>query len=140
LQQVSTCFADITMSFYMQTEEGMQTPYPEDPTTSQAGGNIFVLPSGQEAARGYIPATPSYMTTTATNIRRTNTAPAQNPPNPNPNPPNPPNPGPGVGAVNQPNAPNGRKEVRMNLPSEFDGDRKKYKKFRQAVVLYLSVN
>jgi hypothetical protein len=28
----------------------------------------------------------------------------------------------------------------MNLSPEFDGDRKKYKKFRQAVVLYLSVN
>jgi hypothetical protein len=96
------------MSFYMQTEEGTQTPYPEDPTTSQTGGNIFVLPSGQEAARGYIPATPSYTTTTATatNIRRTNMAPAQNPLNPNPNPPNPPNPGPGAGAVNQQNAPN----------------------------------
>ena len=93
------------MSFYeMQTEEGTQTPYPEDPTNPQGGGNIFVLPSGQEAARGYIPATPSY-TTTTTNIRRTNTAPAQNPPNP-PNPLNPPNPEPGAGAVNQQNAPN----------------------------------
>jgi hypothetical protein len=129
------------MSFYMQTgEEGeTQIPYPGDPSTSQVAGGIFTLPSGQEAARGYIPAAPTYTptTTTATNIRRTNTAPATtNPPNPNPNP----NPGPGAGAVNQQNAPNGRKEVRMNLPSEFDGDRKKYKKFRQAVVLYLSVN
>ena len=59
---------------------------------------------------------------------------------PAPNPPNLPNPGPGTGAVNQQNALNTRKEVRMNLPPEFDGDRKKYKKFQQAVVLYLSVN
>jgi len=57
--------------------------------------------------------------------------------NPNPNP----RPGPGAGAVNQqPNIPNARKEVRMNMPPEFDGDRKKYKKFRQAIVLYLGVN
>ena len=100
------------MSFYMNTEEGTQIPYPEDLTTSQVAGGIFTLPSGQEAARGYIPAAPTYTpTTTATNIRRTNTAPATNPPNPNPNPQGPPNPGPGAGAVNQQNAPNGRKEV-----------------------------
>jgi hypothetical protein len=111
----------------MEMEERSQTPYPTNPGERE---NIFVLPSGQEAARGYVPATPSY---TTMNIRRTNTAPA-------PNPPNPPKPEPGAGAVNQQNAPNMRKEVRMNLPPEFDGDRKKYKKFRQAVMLYLSVN
>ena len=71
------------------------------------------------------------------NIRRTNTAPVQNP-NPNPNPG--PGPGAGAGAAQQPNVPNARKEVRMNMPPEFDGDRKKFKKFLQAIMLYLGVN
>ena len=109
--------------------ERTRTPYPHDPTNPDEGESIFILPSRQRAVRGYIPAEPNY--TPTTNIRRTNTAPA----NPNPNP------GPNAGAVNQqPNDPNGRKEVRMNMPPEFDGDRKKYKKFRQAIVLYLAVN
>jgi hypothetical protein len=109
-------------------EDRLTTPYPEDPDDPRS--TIYVLPSGQEAARGYIPVAPGY--TPTTNIRRTNTAPAQNPPNP-------PNPGPAAGVIaQQPN--NARKEVRMNMPPEFDGDRKKYRKFKQAVVLYLSVN
>ena len=86
--------------------EQPQTPYPIDPTNPGERENIFVLPSGQEAVRGYIPTAPNYELTT--NIRRTNTAPVQNP-NPGP--------GPGAGAaVQQPIALNARKEVRMNMP------------------------
>ena len=120
------------MSMY-ETEmtERPWTPYPIDLTNPGERENIFVLPSGQEAVWGYIPTAPNYEPTT--NIRRTNTAPV--------NPPNLRNPGPGTGAVNQqPNVPNVWKEVWMNMPLEFDGDWKKYKKFRQAIVLYLGIN
>ena len=86
------------MSMY-ETEmtERPRTLYLIDLTNPEERENIFVLPSGQEAVRGYIPAAPNYEPTT--NIRRTNMAPVQNP--------NPPNPGPGVGAVNQ----------QLNLPN-----------------------
>jgi hypothetical protein len=95
------------------------TPYPADPT----------IASPQP---GYVPANPQFEVTPIQYIRRTNVASALGPtPSQNPIPPS------GQTAACQP--PTDR-ELRINLPPSYDGNRKKYKTFQNAIVLYLGIN
>jgi len=99
------------------------TPYPEDPT---APFHLYRLVSLR-----FEEPEPD------THVQQKNITPAAGP---NPNPPNPPNPNPFVGpaVIQQPHASD--KELWINLPKPFNGDRKKYKEFQNAVVLYLGIN
>jgi len=77
----------------------------------------------------YILTAPTFHVPVSTFIGRTDTSPVQRQ-----------NPPPEQYAQRPAERPAERKEIQLNLPPTFDGDRKKYKKTRQAVVLYLSVN
>ena len=84
-------------------------PYPMDPT--------------MEAPQGYRLTSPRFEEPPVTHVRQTNVAPALGPtPLNQPNSPNP-NPFAGLAALQQPHT---DKELRINLPQPFNGDRKKW--------------
>jgi hypothetical protein len=95
------------------------TPYPADPT----------IASPQP---GYVPANPQFEVSPIQYIQQTNIAPALGPtPSLNPIPPS------GQTAAYQPLT---DWELRINLPPSYDRNRKKYKTFQNAIVLYLDIN
>jgi hypothetical protein len=95
------------------------TPYPADPTITAP-------------QPGYAPANPQFDIPSIQYIRQTNVAPVLGPtPSPNPISPS------GQTAAHQPPT---DWELRINLPFSYDRNRKKYKTFQNAIVLYLGIN
>jgi hypothetical protein len=95
------------------------TPYPADPT--------IVIPQP-----GYAPADPQFNVPPIQYIQQTSVAPVLGPtPSPSPIPPS------GQTAAHQPST---DRELQINLPPSYDGNRKKFKTFQNAIVLYLGIN
>ena len=86
---------------------------------------------------GYRPASPHFKEPPIACIQRMNVAPALGPtPLNQPNSLNP-NPFAGFATMQQPH---NDKELQINLSQPFNGDRKKWRTFQNAIVLYLGIN